>query len=90
MFLSGMVGTAQGCSEKKYKVTTSGIWVGLTDSEFSPGAFVNFAVEGSSSVTVLSASGVTIPYRAGLISVYVPDDVERYYFVMPAEDVTIS
>ena len=90
MFLSGMVGTASGGSEKKYKVTTAKTWVGLTDSEFSPGAFVDFSVEGSSSVTVLASSGVTIPYMTGLISAYVPDDVKRYYFVMPAEDVTIS
>ena len=90
MFLSGMVGTASGGSEKKYKVTSSKTWVGLADSEFSPGAFVNFAVEGSSSVTVRTVSGETIPYMAGLISTYVPDSTDWYYFVMPAEDVTIS
>lgn len=90
MFLSGMVGTASSGTEKKYKVTSSKTWVGLADSEFSPGAFVDFSIESSNSVTVRTVSGETIPYMAGLISAYVPDSIDWYYFVMPAEDVTIS
>lgn len=91
MFLSGMVGTASGGTEKKYKITSNlSVLTGVLDSA-SPGDFVSMAT-GTSSFTIRGdSSGNEVPKLSGEISTYAaPDAVFYFYFVMPAEDVTIS
>lgn len=90
MFLSGMVGTASGGSEKKYKITSAKD-VGAPESALA-GEYV--AITATSSFTVTRADGRIIP--SGSIAVLLDGErvptvlKEEKCFVMPAEDVTIS
>ena len=93
MFLSGMVGTASGGAEKKYKITDN------SNSGFPESAYAGeivFATGDSYYVTVIGTSKRHIPVntQSGIladsdVSTYAGSR-ERYGFVMPAEDVTIS
>lgn len=90
MFLSGMVGTASGGTEKKYKITSTND-VGAPESALA-GEYV--VITATSSFTVTRADGRIIP--SGSIAVLLEGDRiptvtdEGKCFVMPAEDVTIS
>lgn len=86
MFLSGMVGTASGGSEKKYKITTADSSYDILD-EASPGAIVYVGAEGPSMV-VKTSNGLSIPWLNALSTTRAAGSM--LYFVMPAEDVTIS
>ena len=76
MFLSGMVGTASGGSEKKYKITNYSSYIAVQEE---PGAFVTVTTVGKG-VDVATASGKTVPCLEGA----------AFQFVMPAEDVVVS
>jgi len=78
MFLSGMVGTASGGSEKKYKITNYSAYIAAQE-EAEPGAFVTVTTVGKG-VDVATASGKTVPCLEGA----------AFQFVMPAEDVVVS
>ena len=93
MFLSGMVGTASGGSEKRYKITDNSNY-GFPESAYA-GEIV-FATEPSPYLTVVGTSKRHIPVNteSGIladsdVSTYAGSQ-KPYGFVMPAEDVTIS
>lgn len=90
MFLSGMVGTASGGSEKRYKITDT-VGLGLPETALA-GEYV--VTTKTSSFTVIRADGRIIPsgsIAALLDGERVPTVLkEGKCFVMPAEDVTIS
>ena len=90
MFLSGMVGTASGGSEKKYKITDT-VGLGLPETALA-GEYIVTTM--TSSFTVTRADGRIIP--SGAIAVLLDGEKmptvlkDGQCFVMPAEDVTIS
>ena len=87
MFLSGMVGTASGGSEKKYKITDNS-GCSSVQNIASPGESVN-VISDNSSINIKGKSGNWIPYRTGASLTRVATG-QHFYFIMPAEDVTIS
>lgn len=97
MFLSGMVGTASSGTEKKYKITVAS--TGLSLATLPPtsaiaGAFMKFSCNEGSDTPGISAPTCLVPYtRSGASQPFsdrAATHVNWYYFVMPAEDVTIS
>lgn len=68
--------------QKKFKITVNAIVEDAPDAAF-PGEYVN--IFSLSSITITSQSGVAIPTASGYARAG-----HRCYFVMPAEDVTIS
>ena len=96
MFLSGMVGTAQGGSEKKYKITSESNYYGMVRNEYSPGEFVGLSssdksTESSENVgTTQSGKTVVAVHSSKIDGIQFPATGRSFmYFVMPAEDVTI-
>lgn len=94
MFLSGMVGTASGGSEKKYKITTVGAGTACSVTEASAGTIVQFQIAPqifSFGITVVkSVSGIEIPMGYPHSTTSTRAAGVSLCFVMPAEDVTIS
>ena len=97
MFLSGMVGTTQIGTEKKFKITVAS--TGLSLATLPPtsaiaGAFVKFSCNEGNTMPGISAPTCLVPYTGSGESQPFSDRaatrVTWYYFVMPAEDVTIS
>ena len=86
MFLSGTIGEA-----KKFKITVSlSVLTGVAETA-SPGDFVSITTATSSFIIRGDTSGNEIPKLSGTISTYAaPDAKFDLYFVMPAENVTIS
>lgn len=97
MFLSGMVGTASGGTEKKYKITNNRTGDGIVYPEYAaPGEYVqqtgvNYLpkITGSSGITI-PAGTVSKSYFTGIATIAAGEKGEVVFFVMPAEDVTIS
>lgn len=92
MFLSGMVGTASGGSEKKYKITNNRSGDGIVYPEYAaPGEYVRQKGSGIQPV-VTRSSGIPIP--TALMSKNTTRAAagkdQVIYFIMPAENVTIS
>lgn len=97
MFLSGMVGTASGGSEKKYKITNNRSGDGIVYPEYAaPGKYVQqTGVRTLPNIT--GSSGIAIPvgtvsesYFTGIETIAAGEKGQVVFFVMPAEDVTIS
>ena len=97
MFLSGMVGTASGGVEKKYKITNNRTGDGIVYPEYAaPGEYVRQTGVGTLP-HITGSSGIKIPvgtvsesYFTGIATIAVGEKGEATFFVMPAEDVTIS
>ena len=94
MFLSGMVGTASGGTEKKYYKITDTRNSNIQGSAY-PGQYVsgkgytaeNYHIRGD-------LSGNEVPFESGVANGIatraIPGKLLTFYFIMPAEDVTIS
>lgn len=77
--------------QKKYKITTKLSVLTVVLDSASPGDFVSITTGTSSFAIRGDSSGDEVPKLSGKISTYVaPGAVFYFYFVMPAEDVTIS
>lgn len=94
MFLSGMVGTA---SQKMYKITSESHYYGMVRTEYSPGEFVGLsspdkATESTGIIgTTQSGKTVVAVYSSKIDGIQFPTTGRTFmYFVMPAEDVTLS
>lgn len=81
--------------QKKYRITTDvdGITnvVTVADSAY-PGAFVKMKMAGYVGIRT-DSSGIIVPYTRGNpsgVSTRAAPIAEDFYFVMPADDVTIS
>lgn len=97
MFLSGMVGTTQIETEKKFKITVASTDLSLATpppATATAGAFVKFSCNEGSSTPGIGSPTCSVPYTESGVSQPFSDRaairVNWYYFVMPAEDVTIS
>ena len=90
MFLSGMVGTASGGSEKKYKITNKSGYIDCEMQQALAGTAVQVSIRGSVGISIQTTSGLTIPTANGDIAVYAPEVPVAAYFIMPMEDVIIS
>lgn len=88
MFLSGMVGTA---SQKKYKISlaSSAIVDSKVPDAAYPGEYVFIEALSAEAKIIGNTTGNKIAISAGTPSV-ARAPVAPSYFVMPAEDVTIS
>ena len=94
MFLSGMVGAA---SQKMYKITSESHYYGMVRTEYSPGEFVGLSsldkTTDSTECIGTTQSGKTVVavHSSKIDGIQFPTTGRAFmYFVMPAEDVTIS
>lgn len=76
--------------QKKYRITNKSGYIDCGTQQVSAGATVKVSIRGSVGITVQTTSGLTIPVEFGDIAMYAPEIPVSAYFVMPAEDVTIS
>ncbi len=96
MFLSGMVGTASGGSEKKYHILNQNVQVWFNSEYAEAGQIVGIGTDDKfmfdfGESFVKTASGTMIPMGEGKVQgITFPNGRRHYWFVMPAEDVTIS
>lgn len=96
MFLSGMVGTASGGSEKKYHILNQNVLVWFNSEYAEAGQIVGMGTDDKfmfdfGESLVKTASGTMIPMGEGKVQgITFPNGRRHYWFVMPAEDVTIS
>ena len=65
MFLSGMVGTASGGSEKRYKITNKSGYIDCKAQQASAGETVPVSIRGSVRISIQTTSGLTIPTADG-------------------------
>lgn len=96
MFLSGMVGTASGGTEKKYHILNQNMLVWSNSEYAEAGQIVGMGTNekydiGAGESFVKTASGTMIPMLEGKVQgITFPNGRSNYYFVMPAEDVVVS
>ena len=81
-----MIRNPGGAAEKKYKITATSWDISVKESA-APGEYVVVGAE-TSTITVKAVSGTKIPYYNGLVNSTRASGAS-YYFVMPAEDVTV-
>ena len=81
-----MIRNPGGAAEKTYKITTTNWGISVKESA-APGEYVVVGAE-TSTIIVKGVSGMKIPY-SNTLNLTRASGVS-YFFVMPAEDVTIS